>query len=141
MALFGKKKSSGLAPGVSPGGRGTTRFGGSLTVVGTVSGEDDLHIEGTSEGKLDLKGALRIDRTARVKGEAAADAIDVSGRMDGVLTASTMIHLGETARITGAINTPRLSVSEGAAFDGEVHMKSRGEASAADKGKPTKTSG
>ncbi len=123
MALFGKKKDEVRTPAVSGNRKGTTLFGGNLTVVGTVSGDDDLHVMGTAEGVFDLKGNLQIGRSAKVKGEAAASDIDVSGRMEGSLTASSRIHLGGTARIKGAMNTPKLSVSEGAVFDGEVHMK------------------
>ena len=51
-----------------------------------------------------------------------ADVISVNGNVHGSLTANGRVHLDQTARIKGRINTPKLSIMEGAVFDGEIHM-------------------
>ncbi len=103
----------------------TTYFGKNLQIKGNVSGEGSLIILGSFEGQFDLKGRLQVAHGARIKGDIKATDIYVNGEIDGVITASEKVHLDTTARIKGGIATPRLSVLEGAKFDGELQMSNQ----------------
>jgi cytoskeletal protein CcmA (bactofilin family) len=103
----------------------TTYIGKNLMIKGRVSGNGDIIILGGLEGEFDLKGQLKIAQTANIKGEVKADIISVNGIVQGTLNAQQRVHLDQTARIEGHIITPKLSIAEGAFFDGEIKMSGR----------------
>ena len=139
MGLFGKKDDDNrprvaptpaapkAAPKSSPKDMSldTTYFGKNLKIKGNITGEGSLIILGSFEGEFDLKGRLKIAQGARIKGNIKATDIYVNGSIDGVVSATEKVHLDNTARIKGGIVTPRISVLEGATFDGEVKMTGR----------------
>lgn len=139
MGLFGKKDQETrppvvtkpavpkAAPKSSPRdmSQDTTYFGKNLKIKGNVSGEGSLIILGSFEGEFDLKGRLKVAQGARIKGNIKATDIYVNGHIEGAVSASEKVHLDSTARIKGGIATPRISVLEGAMFDGEIKMTGR----------------
>jgi len=139
MGLFGKKDKEQKPPAVSSAAApapvakshkrettlDTTYFGKNLQIKGNVSGEGSLIILGSFEGEFDLKGRLQVAQGARIKGDIKATDIYVNGEIEGAVTASEKVHLDTTARIKGGIATPRLSVLEGAQFDGELKMRNQ----------------
>ena len=136
MGLFGKKDKeqrppvaqTPAAPKVAPKStrkdtaQDTTYFGKNLKVTGNVSGEGSLIILGAFEGEFNLRGRLKVAQGARVKGNLTATEVYVNGNVEGVIVASDIVHLDNTARIKGAIASPKISVLEGALFDGEIRM-------------------
>jgi len=139
MGLFGKKDKEQRPPAIQPPVAAkpaaksvqkdmaleTTYFGKNLQIKGTVSGEGSLIILGSFEGEFDLKGRLKVAQGARIKGNVRATDIFVNGSIEGAVVASEKVHLDNTARIKGGIAAPRISVLEGAIFDGEIKMSSR----------------
>ena len=139
MGLFGKKDKE-ERPAVAPAPTvqkvaaksqkkdmtlDTTYFGKNLKIKGNVSGEGSLIIQGSFEGQFDLKGRLKVAQGAHIKGDIKATDIYINGAIEGSITASEKVHLDNTARIKGGITTPRISVLEGARFDGEIQMSSQ----------------
>ena len=124
MPLFGKKKKEDKMVGqqATLAQNETTYFGKNLKIKGRVSGNGNLIILGTLDGEFRLKGRLKIAQPAKIKGEVHADVISVNGNVHGSLNANDRVHLDQTARIRGQINTPKLSIMDGAKFDGEVNM-------------------
>ncbi len=127
MGLFGKRekedKTKQIRPESTP--NETTYIGKNLMIKGRVSGNGNIIILGGLDGEFNLKGEIKIAQPANVKGEVKADVISVNGRVEGSLTAQQRVHLDQTARIEGQITTPRLSIVEGAFFDGEIKMSGR----------------
>jgi cytoskeletal protein CcmA (bactofilin family) len=124
MALFGKKKKENKPERTPPAlsQNETSYFGKDLTIKGSVSGNGNVIILGNLDGKFNLRGRVKIAQPAKIKGEVRADVISVNGVVQGSLIAKERLHLDQTARIEGQVATPRLSISEGASFDGEVKM-------------------
>ncbi|OQY30170.1 MAG: hypothetical protein B6244_00980 [Candidatus Cloacimonetes bacterium 4572_55] len=134
MALFGKKKDDASSSFVTKkqatsAQKGTTVLGKNLTIKGIISGGDDIQLFGQHEGDINLKSGLMVGKTARIKGEITAELISVSGSVVGKLNAKTRLHLDQTSNVKGTIDTPKLSVKEGALFNGEMKMKVPPEAS------------
>ena len=127
MPLFGKKKVEKKVekPKAALSQNETSYFGKNLMIKGRVSGNGDIIILGGLEGEFDLRGQVKVAQSAKISGEVKADVISVNGSVQGSLAAKERIHLDQTARIEGQINTPRLSISEGASFDGEIKMRDR----------------
>ena len=103
----------------------TTFFGKNLKINGNFSGEGNMIILGSFEGEFNLKGQLKVAQGARVKGNFNATSIAVNGNVEGNLTATEKIHMDNTAKINGRIVTPKVSILDGAVFDGEMQMGKR----------------
>jgi cytoskeletal protein CcmA (bactofilin family) len=127
MPLFGKKKEEKKVerPQAAVSQNETSYFGKNLMIKGRVSGNGNVIILGGLDGEFDLRGRVKVAQSAKIKGEVKADVISVNGSVQGILNAKERIHLDQTARIEGQITTPRLSISEGASFDGEIRMSDR----------------
>ena len=82
-------------------------------------------IQGSFEGEFNLKGQLKVAQGARAKGNFNATSIAINGNVEGNLTATEKIHMDNTARINGRIVTPKVSILDGAVFDGEMQMGKR----------------
>ena len=128
MPLFGKKKKEKKAerpPQAASSKNETSYFGKNLMIKGRVSGNGDIIILGGLDGEFNLQGRVKVAQSAKIKGEVKADVISVNGSVQGSLAAKERIHLDKTARIEGQMRTPKLSISEGASFDGEISMNER----------------
>lgn len=94
------------------------------TMTGTLSFKDrvNLQINGRFEGRLDFKGTLTIGKNAEVKAEIKGDNIIVAGKLKGNIKASERVIVLSSAVLEGNISTPRLSIEEGAVFEGNSQM-------------------
>jgi cytoskeletal protein CcmA (bactofilin family) len=129
MPLFGKKDKKKENPSQRAktvlSQNETSYFGKNLMIKGRVAGNGDIIILGGLEGEFDLSGRVKIAQPAKIKGEVKADVISVNGNVEGKLAATQRLHLDQTARVEGQITTPKLSITEGASFNGEVTMSGR----------------
>jgi cytoskeletal protein CcmA (bactofilin family) len=127
MAIFGKKtQSSPSAAPPPPAARSeseTAYVGNKLAVKGRISGSGNLIIMGKLEGDFDMTGELVVAPSAVVNAEVKASSITVSGALTGNLTASEKIHLEKSAQVSGRMTSQRISIAEGALFNGEIEMK------------------
>ena len=98
----------------------------SASMKGTLRFDDpvNLRINGEFEGTLDTKGTLVVGSKANIKANITVESISVAGVVDGDIKAFSGLTLDATARLTGDVETPRLSIAEGAVLNGRVQMKS-----------------
>lgn len=82
----------------------------------------NLRINGKFEGELEAKGNLTISDTASVNARIIGDTITISGHVKGEILAREKIVILSPALVEGTIKTPRLSIGEGAKFEGRCHM-------------------
>ncbi len=92
---------------------------GSLTFRDAVN----LRINGRFEGSLDTKGNLTIGENAQVQANIVGEHIEVCGRVTGNVVATNSLSLSRRAHLVGDIRTPRLSIAEGAIFEGKCQME------------------
>lgn len=92
-----------------------TRVAGKLCVDGTV------RIDGLLEGDIEA-GWVVVGETGKIRGNTRTRGMVVGGELEGNIDAAEIVELKEKARVTGEIRAPRLSVSEGAVFDGRSRM-------------------
>jgi cytoskeletal protein CcmA (bactofilin family) len=123
MGLFAKNRPSAAPAVAEQRGLETSFFGSNLAVNGKVSGSGNLIVMGKLEGEFDLNGELVVAASALVNGEAKVVRVTVSGGFSGSLTAKEKIHFEKSAMVSGRLITPRLSMAEGATFNGEIEMK------------------
>jgi cytoskeletal protein CcmA (bactofilin family) len=100
-------------------------IGKSITIKGDLSGNEDLQIDGTVEGRIDLpNNQLTIGAEGRVKAEVHAKAVVVIGHVTGNLSAADRIQVEATGIVDGDVKAPRLVIQEGAMLNGSVEMTS-----------------
>ncbi|MDH4110239.1 MAG: polymer-forming cytoskeletal protein [Gammaproteobacteria bacterium] len=104
----GDAKSSVLGP--------TLKFKGELTA------DEDLLIQGQVEGVIKHTSSLTIGNGGHVKADVTAEYIVVEGRVDGDLKGSKCVKVRESAKVNGNIISPKVSLFEGATFNGQIDM-------------------
>ena len=123
MGIFTKDKPEAAAPDAARSSGDTAFFGAKLCIKGKVTGSGNLIVMGKLEGEVDLAGELVVAPTAVLNGEIRAVTLAVSGNVTGTLTAREKIHLEKSAVVSGRMATPRISMVDGATFNGEIEMK------------------
>ena len=83
----------------------------------------NLRINGKFEGTLNTRGYLTIGESAVVSADIEGDDITIAGKVIGNIKAKIRIKIISPARITGDIQTPALSIEEGALFQGQCKMQ------------------
>jgi len=116
---------------VATGGRPTERdmvnIGKSVIIKGELSGSEDLTIEGTVEGKIELRqNVLTIGPNGRIKAQVFAKVVIVQGEVHGNITATEKVDLRESGSVDGDVVAPRVAISEGAHFRGSIDMQKAG---------------
>src|SRR5262245_38515129 len=79
----------------------------------------DASISGTITSD---SGSLLVMERGRIKATINAAAVEVSGIVEGTITAKTSVTIHSTGRVYGDIYTPALIIEHGAVFDGKSHM-------------------
>jgi cytoskeletal protein CcmA (bactofilin family) len=123
MGIFAKDKPETAGSDAARSDSDTAFFGAKLSIKGKVTGSGNLIVMGKLEGEVELAGELVVAAPAVLSGEIRAVTLAVSGNVTGTLTAGEKIHLEKSAVVNGRMNTPRLSVVDGATFKGEIEMK------------------
>ncbi|MCU0563085.1 MAG: polymer-forming cytoskeletal protein [Desulfobacterales bacterium] len=100
----------------------TAFLGAQISVKGKVSGAGNLIVMGRLEGQFELDGELIVAPPAVVTGEIKAGSVTISGTLTGTVAARERIHLEKGAVVTGSLAGARLTVADGAVFNGEVAM-------------------
>jgi cytoskeletal protein CcmA (bactofilin family) len=95
----------------------TSIIGVELELVGTLVSSGDLSIDGNVKGDIRAKGLVTISPGGKVVGNLYAEQITVRGNVEGGVFAKA-VQLGSTCRLKGDILHAKLSIEEGAIFDG-----------------------
>jgi cytoskeletal protein CcmA (bactofilin family) len=134
MGPFGKKPANGPPPVLPKAGgpKPESHFGRQLVIVGRISGQDNVTLHGSLDGDIDLTGHLVIGRHAVVEGNVTAESVTAGGKFSGTLAAGSILQIESGASIAGDVTTPRLTVQEGALFNGELKMGDRRHGGGAD---------
>lgn len=109
------------------GSKGRANLGRSLIIKGEVTGSEDLTIDGRVEGRIHLEDHdLTIGESSKVSAEVHAKNITIYGDVTGDMVADEKVTLADSGRLVGNIKAPRISVSDGAQFRGNVDMVGTG---------------
>jgi cytoskeletal protein CcmA (bactofilin family) len=99
-------------------------IGRSITIKGDVSGDEDLLIQGSVEGSVDLElHSVTVGEEGRVKANITGRVVTVEGEVEGDLRAKEKVILRSSARVTGDLHSPRIVLEDGASFRGLVDMQ------------------
>jgi cytoskeletal protein CcmA (bactofilin family) len=120
--MFNKTKDEAAPVVMKKSPRGQSVLGPTLTFRGgELSSDEDLIIEGTVEGRIAHQShQLTIGKTGKVKADVHARIIIVEGTIEGDLQGDEGVHIGRTGRVVGNVSSPRISIEDGATFEGSI---------------------
>ena len=130
------------APRASSGGAERATIGRSITIKGEVTGDEDLLIQGTVDGSIDLKQhSVTVGPEGEVNADITGRVVTVEGVVDGDLTGHDQVILRSSAKVKGDIKAPRVILEDGANFRGGVDMGSSSSGGReAERSSPTRAS-
>jgi cytoskeletal protein CcmA (bactofilin family) len=105
-----------------------TVVGAGSAIKGEMVAQGTVRIDGTVEGDIRADWVI-VGETGRIRGNVRARAMVVGGRVEGNIDAAEIVELKNKAQVCGEICTAKLTVSEGALFDGQSSMKKKKETS------------
>ena len=116
--------------------RSTARLGASLNVKGEISGNEDLVIDGTVEGLVQLDDRkLTVGDSAKVTADIVAREVVVYGNVKGNLRARDRIEIKKDGSVVGDLTTARIMIEDGAYFKGSIEIERKTD-SGAEVGRP-----
>jgi cytoskeletal protein CcmA (bactofilin family) len=108
--------------------RATARLGPSLHVKGEISGNEDLVIEGSMDGLVQLDGdKLTVGASAKVTADIIAGDVVVYGTVKGKVQAKNRIEIKKDGSVNGDLTTARIVIEDGAYFKGSIEVDKGGE--------------
>ncbi len=91
-------------------------------LIGELYIEGNLRVSGTLEGQIEATGDVDVTEAAMVKATVAGREVNVSGQVNGAVTASKKLVIGRSGSIVGDVRVPRLIMQDGASLSGNVSM-------------------
>lgn len=104
-------------------GSGLNLIGRGTVIVGSITANASIRVEGEIHGKVVSSDLVTIGNTGSVEGDVEAKNLVVGGTVVGNLTAQDKLVLESRCSVTGDIRARRLVIDEGASFEGQCAMK------------------
>jgi len=138
--MLGKNRSSDgtLSSEVSAPTGGITIIGEHVSIVGDIRGKEDLVIEGSVKGIIDLENCrITVGREGKVEAEIGAQNVTIMGHMQGNIKALDKVEITKEAEFNGEIKAKRISVEDGAYLKAAIELDRESQESAQSGGKPS----
>jgi cytoskeletal protein CcmA (bactofilin family) len=128
ISSYGSSHRPSLAPAAASEGV----IGKNLRVVGEVTGNDSLLIEGSVEGSVHLtsarvtvgaKGTVQAGETLGERCCVTAGEIVILGKISGNICATDRVDIRPQGTLTGDITTARIAIADGANFRGGIEVR------------------
>ena len=111
-----------MAKEVIPTGIGHNIIAQGTKIVGTITTNSDIRIDGELEGDLVCKGKIVVGQQGNIKGNVECANAEVMGNINGKMVVSGTLSLKATSKIWGQIKTKILSIEPEAQFTGSCEM-------------------
>lgn len=99
-------------------------LGVSHHVKGEISGNEDLHVDGSVEGLIQLGDRkLTVGTSGKVTADIVAGEIIVYGSVKGNLRACNRIEIKKDGSVVGELTTARIMIEDGAYFKGSIEIE------------------
>jgi cytoskeletal protein CcmA (bactofilin family) len=92
-------------------------------VLGELRFRNTFRIDGRVKGRIVSENNLIIGETGEIEAEIDCGVVSIRGKVVGQVRARQRIELLSGSQVFGTLSTPKLSVEEGALFQGDCDMK------------------
>jgi cytoskeletal protein CcmA (bactofilin family) len=111
--------ASPSSPPVSPRAAACVTQG--IRIKGEVTGKEDIFLDGTLEGKLDMGNAVvTVGPNGKIKADISGREVIVRGQVEGKINGTERVQLWNSGRVVGEVRTERLAIEDGATLRGYV---------------------
>jgi cytoskeletal protein CcmA (bactofilin family) len=100
--------------------------GKNSTIEGKITSEGSVRIDGQLNGDVISKGDVMIGPDAKTTGNIDAVNIEISGEVEGDVTATGSFRIYETGMLFGDIRVSSFAIDEGGVFEGLCHINTQG---------------
>lgn len=98
-------------------------IGETIIIEGDISGKENLIINGTVNGTVDLSNHdLTIGQTGKVKADLLGKSVKIHGEVTGDIVGSEVVVVSKSGQVRGNITAPRVTLEDGANFKGSIDM-------------------
>ena len=124
---FGRDKggattSTSSAPGAGGFGNLTAFIDQGSEFEGKLSFRDTVRIDGTFSGEISSDNTLIVGESGQITATIHSVSVVISGLVEGNIIASEQIVLHKTAVVNGDLESPIVTMEEGAQLNGRVKM-------------------
>jgi len=91
-------------------------------IKGDIQSEGTIRVDGEISGHISKATGVIIGRTGKVDGDLRAESAMIGGEISGNVVVEKHLELLSTARVLGDIKAEKLSIQEGAVFQGKCAM-------------------
>lgn len=110
-----------------------TVIGENITIKGDIRGSEDLVIDGSMKGNIELeKNQLTVGPKGRVEAEIYADNVTISGHLTGNIKSRGKVVITREADFCGEIKAGSLSVEDGAYLKAVIELERPEQAAGVD---------
>jgi len=126
--MWGNKKpdtqsTDEMRPVDAAANRETGWLGSSLRVKGDITGTEDLLIDGSVEGLIQLdERKLTVGTAAKVTADISARDVVVYGYVKGNVRAKGRIEIKKDGSVVGNLTTAQIMIEDGADFKGSIEI-------------------
>ena len=113
MAVFTEKSGSGNREAVP---------GAGMRVVGDISADGVVKIEGSVNGTVRAAKQVLVARGGEVEGDVISREAIIGGEVRGAIYAEERVELQSTSVVHGDVSTKRLLIQEGGEINGVLRM-------------------
>ncbi len=118
---WGNKGNEGEVAVTSGASNAMSFIGNEVVITGNVSGQGDLHIDGTVEGDVTGKFVI-LGSAGAIKGNLLAEKANVGGTVEGTVNAGTLV-IERSARVSGDLTYQTVSIENGAQVEGRLTQR------------------
>ena len=125
--MLKKSKKADVEPKVStnpPTMVDRTIIGDQIYIEGTIRGDEDLLIEGSVKGNIEMKSHhLTVGSKGQVEAEVRAANVTISGKLEGNINATGRVEITKSADFNGEIKAKSISVEDGAYLKAVIELE------------------
>jgi cytoskeletal protein CcmA (bactofilin family) len=93
-----------------------------IKIDGELNGKENLIIEGTLKGTINLNGDLHVESTGVVEADIKANNIVIQGKVTGNVKARQHLEIQTSGVMNGDISARSIDIKEGSSFEGRSNM-------------------
>jgi cytoskeletal protein CcmA (bactofilin family) len=92
----------------------TSFFAESFKMLGNISAENDIRIEGIIQGDVSTSKKIVVGKTGQIIGNVKASNLHVLGEIIGEIYISDLVRIGSSAVVNGSIFSRNIQIESGA---------------------------
>ena len=100
-----------------------TIIGKGSYIEGKVNIQNSIRIDGKIKGDITTTGTLTVGPEGEITGNSLVENAVIGGKIKGTLKANSKVILESSSIFVGDLKTQRLTIDEGAVFEGNCQMR------------------